>query len=123
MAIRDPRPCTICSVSRCSAISSPTGSTRSAWTGPTSGRRRIPPVPANAARMIARSDAGSGARPLRRSPLQRAREGAAVEQDVLPGDEAGLGAAQEGAGQPKLFRIAETAGGILLGALGQKLVR
>jgi len=42
----------------------------------------------------------------------------AVEQDVLPGDEAGLGAAQERAGLAEFFRGAEAPGGIELGALG-----
>src|SRR5215475_2176011 len=57
-----------------------------------------------------------------RTPLQRAREGAAVEQDVLAGDEAGLGAAEERAGQTEFLRVAEAAGRILLGALGDHLV-
>src|SRR5437660_1374496 len=39
--------------------------------------------------------------------LQRAREGATVEQDVLTGDEAGFRAAQERAGQAELFGIAK----------------
>jgi hypothetical protein len=39
---------------------------------------------------------------------RRAREGAAVEQDVLPGNEAGLDAAQEGAGVTELVGVAET---------------
>src|SRR5579863_976475 len=43
----------------------------------------------------------------RLSILQRPRKGAAVEQDVLSGDEARLGAAQEGAGEPELLRLAE----------------
>src|SRR5215472_8958717 len=55
--------------------------------------------------------------------LERTREGATVEQDVLSGDEAGLCAAQEGAKQSELLGIAEAAGGVLLGALGKQLVR
>src|SRR6266702_3097521 len=55
--------------------------------------------------------------------LERAREGAAIQQDVLSGDEAGLGAAEEGAGIAELIGLAEAAGGVELGALGQDLVR
>ena len=40
----------------------------------------------------------------------------------MPGDEAGLGAAQEGAGLSELFGVAEAAGRIELCALGQKLI-
>src|SRR5437764_790607 len=59
-----------------------------------------------------------------RPPSQRARERAAIEQDVLPGDEAGLVGAEESAGEAKLFRVAEAAGRILLGAFRQpRLVR
>ena len=56
-------------------------------------------------------------------PSQRARKRAAIEQDVLAGDEAGLGAAQERAGVAELVGIAEAPGGIELGALGQQLLR
>ncbi len=54
-------------------------------------------------------DLARGARALvpDRLHLQRAREGAAIEQDVLAGDETGLCPAQEGAGEPELLRIAE----------------
>ncbi|MGY4282393.1 hypothetical protein ACVWXO_001613 [Bradyrhizobium sp. LM2.7] len=55
--------------------------------------------------------------------LQRPGEGATVEQKVLPGDEAGLGAAQEGAGIAELVGLAEAAGGVELGALSQDLLR
>src|SRR3978361_228251 len=54
--------------------------------------------------------------------LEGAREGAAVEQDVLAGDEAGLGAAQERAGIAEFLRIAETSSRIELGAFGQYLL-
>src|SRR5882757_1379121 len=72
-----------------------------------------------------RGSARSGSNGQTRCPTERricsecAREGAAVEQDVLTGDEAGLGAAQEGAGKPEFIRFAEAAGGIEPGALGQ----
>src|SRR5690348_11960231 len=54
---------------------------------------------------------------------QRAGKRAAVEQDVLAGDVARLGAAQERASEAKFFRIAEAAGGILPGAFGQDFIR
>src|SRR5579864_1322104 len=57
------------------------------------------------------------------SDLQRSREGAAVEHDVLTGDVAGLGAAQERAEQAELFRFAETTARIELGTLGLQLFR
>ena len=65
---------------------------------------------------------GCGARALvpDRLHLQRAREGAAIEQDVLAGDEAGLGAAQERAGLAEFLGVAETPGRIELCALGQQ---
>ena len=56
-----------------------------------------------------------------RPPSQRAREGAAVEQDVLAGDEARLGAAEERAGRAEFLGIAEASGGIELGAFRQQL--
>src|SRR5579872_1793130 len=58
----------------------------------------------------------------RLSILQRARKGAAVEQDVLSGDEARLGAAQEGAGEPELLGLAEAPRRIELGPFGQHLI-
>src|ERR1700753_4245922 len=54
---------------------------------------------------------------------ERARERAAVEQDVLSGDIARLGAAQECAGDTEFLRVAKTPGRIELGAFGQHLVR
>ena len=65
---------------------------------------------------------GRGARALvpDRLHLQRAREGAAVEQDVLSGDEAGLGAAQERAGLAEFLGVAEAPGRIELGPLRQQ---
>src|ERR1700748_1872946 len=57
-----------------------------------------------------------------RPELQRAGEGAAVEQNVLPGDEAGLGAAQERAGLAEFVGLAEAARRIELGAFGQHLL-
>src|SRR5437764_214169 len=65
--------------------------------------------------------AASGAADGRGSSFnsQQAREGAAVEDEVLPGEEAGRGAAQERAGGAELLRRAEAAGGDLgAGALG-----
>src|SRR5438874_3241425 len=59
-----------------------------------------------------------------RPPSQRARKRAAIEQDVLTGDEAGLVGAEESAGEAKLFRVAEAAGRIFFGAFRQpRLVR
>src|SRR6202165_230749 len=52
---------------------------------------------------------------------ERAWEGAAIEQDVLSGDEPGLGAAKECAGEAKFLRVAEAPGGIELGAFRQNL--
>src|SRR5579871_1905068 len=54
--------------------------------------------------------------------LQRARESAAIKQDILSGDEAGLGAAQEGAGEAKFLGVAEASRRIELGAFGQHLI-
>src|SRR5581483_704302 len=54
--------------------------------------------------------------------LQRAGEGAAVEQQVLPGDVAGMRTAQERAGIAELLRRAEAPGRIDLGALGHDLL-
>ena len=42
-------------------------------------------------------------------PLQHHGEGAAVEHNVLPGEIAGMGAAQEGTSGPELVRLAEAA--------------
>src|ERR1700751_5237708 len=53
---------------------------------------------------------------------QRTRKGPAIEQDVLAGDEAGLGAAQERAGKAELLGIAEAPGRIELGTLRQNLL-
>src|SRR6185312_804612 len=63
-----------------------------------------------------------GARLQRLWRLQRPRESAAVEQDVLPGDEAGLGAAQKGAGEAEFLGITEAAGRIEFGAISQNLL-
>src|SRR3954469_4626717 len=54
--------------------------------------------------------------------LQGARERAAVEQDILAGDETGLGAAQERAGIAEFFGVAETSRRIELCAFGQHFV-
>src|SRR3954465_5088511 len=54
--------------------------------------------------------------------LQRARKRAAVEQDVLAGDETGLCSAQERAGVAELFRAANPPGRIEFCALGQHFV-
>ena len=52
--------------------------------------------------------------------LERTGVGAAVDQQVLPGEVTGLCAAQEGAGGAEFIRRAEAAGGNLLAAaLGQ----
>src|SRR6202171_3488712 len=53
---------------------------------------------------------------------QRARKCAAIEQDVLPGDVACLGAAEKRASPPEFLGIAEASGRIELGAFGQQLV-
>src|SRR5947209_18994709 len=53
---------------------------------------------------------------------ERAGEGAAVEQDVLPGDEAGLGAAQECAGEPKFLGVADAPRRIGFAAFGDHLL-
>src|SRR6202166_4321462 len=65
-----------------------------------------------------------GRRRRRRRPpsLQRAGECAAVEQDVLSGDEAGLGAAQKRASLTELLGVAETAGRIEFGPFRQHRV-
>src|SRR5947207_14554013 len=89
-------PPAICWVSRWSATIWPKGSPRSGCAGPVSGSH-------------------ASGDPLSR--LHRAGEGAAVEQDVLAGDEAGLGTTQEGAGEAEFLRIADPAGGIFAGAL------
>src|SRR6202012_2585107 len=52
----------------------------------------------------------------------RAGISTAVEQEVLASDKTGLGAAQECAGEPKLLGVADTAGGIVLAALGDQLI-
>src|ERR1700732_1189942 len=58
-----------------------------------------------------------------RSPsLQRAGECAAVEQDVLSGDEAGLVAAQKRASLAEFLGVAETAGRIEFGPFRQHRV-
>src|SRR5580692_6741747 len=54
--------------------------------------------------------------------LQCAREKSAVEQDVLSGDEAGLGAAEKRASLSEFLGVAEAPGGIELGALGANLL-
>src|SRR5574340_945115 len=55
----------------------------------------------------------AGAAPSwRTAASERARIRPAVEQQVLAGDEAGVGAAQEGAGVAEFGRVAEAAGGI-----------
>ena len=43
--------------------------------------------------------------------LQKSRIGAAIHQDVLRGDEAGVSRAEEGGGGPELVGFAEAAGG------------
>src|SRR3546814_12235178 len=53
----------------------------------------------------------------REAASEVARIGAAVEQDVLPGHEAGIGAAHERTGLAELLRRTEAAGGILHAAL------
>src|SRR5579872_4899221 len=85
-----------CWMNPSSAIIWPRGSMRSASTG-----RRPCPI-----------DDGS----------ERAGEGAAIEQDVLPGDEAGLGASQESAGEAELLGVADAPGGVGLAALGNHLL-
>src|SRR5436190_5859874 len=81
------------------------------------------PPPASACRH--RSKPPARGRSVRtRPPSQRARERAAIEQDVLTGDEAGLVGAEESAREAKLLGIAEAAGRVLLGAFRQpRLVR
>src|SRR5690606_36380788 len=54
--------------------------------------------------------------------LQGAAVAAAVEQDVLPGDEARLGPAQPGAGLAELGRVAEALGRVLRLSLRGHLV-
>src|ERR1700719_1413226 len=54
--------------------------------------------------------------------LERAGERAAVEQDVLAGDKARLGAAQKRASEAKFFGLAEASGGIEFRPLRQHLI-
>src|SRR5579863_10204197 len=54
--------------------------------------------------------------------LKRTGECAAVEQDVLSGDETRLGAAQKRASKAEFFGLAKTPGGIEFGALCQHFV-
>src|SRR5437764_11734355 len=56
-----------------------------------------------------------------RPPSQRARERAAIEQDVLPGDEAGLVGAEKGTGEAKFLRVAEAACLIVFSAASSRL--
>src|ERR1700739_1281802 len=100
-----PRP--ICSANRCSAIFWLRASTNSDCPGPTSAPRQCDRERRGVNTRRAFSAGGAC--------LQRAWECAAVEQDVLAGDEAGLGAAQESAGQAAFLRLAEAAGGIEFG--------
>src|SRR4051812_21434380 len=57
-----------------------------------------------------------------RPPSQRAGECTAIEQKVLSGDKAGLGAAEKRASGAKFLGIAEASGGILFGTLRQQLL-
>src|ERR1700674_4297984 len=54
--------------------------------------------------------------------LKRAGERAAVEQDILAGDKACLGAAQKRAGEAKFLGIAEASGGIEFRPFRQHLI-
>src|SRR6185369_6721428 len=56
---------------------------------------------------VASCVAGSFRARSERASLERAWEDAAIEQDVLPGDEAGVGRAQERAGRAELVGLAE----------------
>jgi hypothetical protein len=58
---------------------------------------------------------------LRSEDSKRAVEGAAVDQQILPGDVAGLRRAQERAGRAELGRIAETLGGNRVDPVGGDL--
>src|SRR5213079_565489 len=57
-----------------------------------------------------------------RPPSQRARKGAAIEQDVLSGNEACFRAAQKSASKAKFLRVAEASGGVEFGAFRQQLI-
>src|SRR6266481_3291355 len=55
-------------------------------------------------------------------PSERARECAAIEQDVLSGDEACFRPAEKRASEAKFLRVAEAPGGIEFGSFRQQLV-
>src|SRR3978361_982186 len=100
----------ICRGKRCRALFWPTASMRRGWrTGAHhAGVQRARSAGCTAERLLCW--------------LHRAWIGAAIEQNVLTGYEAGLGAAQERAGETELFGIAEPAGRIFGGPLGENLL-
>src|SRR5258705_3899890 len=65
---------------------------------------------------VPRRTRGIHRRNFKSAALEGARERAAIEQDVLPCDEAGLVGTEEGASKTELLGVAEAAGRILLGA-------
>src|SRR6202163_518097 len=95
-----------------------------------SSRTRTSPGPATGVGMSPKVST-SGAAPVRSYQTafisehfhsQRARECAAIKQDVLARDKARLGAAEKRASLAEFLGVAEAAGRIEFGALGQQLV-
>src|SRR5215471_3632856 len=91
---------------------SPRAKLQATWVrGPTDDGRSSPQGSAGSIGLIGGCDGVGASRPRSRLwPSECAREYAAVDEQVLPGDVAGLGGAQKGAGGAEFIRAAETLG-------------
>src|SRR5262249_44930641 len=92
---------------------SPRAKLQATWVrGPTDDCRSSPQGSAGSRGLIGGCDGVGASRPRSRLwPSECAREYAAVDEQVLPGDVAGLGGAQKGAGGAEFIRRAEALGG------------